>query len=82
MSLAQGIADNVLKAGDPPLAVFLLNYSGASAPLSRESADEIRENIENAVSTQWKLDIAKKGRMVSKPYPFALLPTLLEESTR
>lgn len=74
--------ENKLKAGDPPLAVFLLTYSGASTPLSRETADAIRENIETAVSNQWNLDIAKRGRMVSKPYPSALLPSLLEEYTK
>ncbi|KAL3944005.1 MAG: hypothetical protein SGBAC_001915 [Bacillariaceae sp.] len=72
-------SDNKLKAGDPPLAVFLLNYSGASTPLSRQGADEIRKSIEATVASEWKLDIAKKGRMVSKPYPSALLPALLED---
>ncbi|CAJ1969668.1 unnamed protein product [Cylindrotheca closterium] len=72
-------SDNKLKAGDPPLAVFLLNYSGASMPLSRQDADEIRKNIEATVANEWKLDIAKKGRMVSKPYPSVLLPSLIRD---
>lgn len=72
-------ADNKLKTGDFVLAVFLLTYSGESEPLSRPASDTIRANIESAIVDQWHLDIAKAGRMVSKPYPYALLPALIKE---
>eukprot|EP00980_Cylindrotheca_fusiformis_P014762 scaffold4025_cov106-Cylindrotheca_fusiformis.AAC.4 len=76
-------AENKLqKTANVRLAVFLLNYSGESEPLSRETADTIRANIESAIIDTWHLDIAKAGRMVSKPYPYTLLPKLLEEYNR
>jgi hypothetical protein len=71
--------DNKLKSGDYSLAVFLLNYSGESEPLSRQKADSIRASIEAAIIDQWNLNVAKPGRMVSKPYPYALLSTLIKE---
>jgi hypothetical protein len=62
-----------------PLAVFCLNYTGERHPLSRRSADEIRANIEAAVIDKWELDIAKGGRLVSRPFPYKLLPQLMKE---
>ena len=68
-----------LKGGHVPLAVFLLNYSGESMPLTRQAADNIRANIEAAIVEKWRLDIAKGGRLVSRPYPYHLLPRLIKE---
>jgi Domain of unknown function (DUF2431) len=62
-----------------PLAVFLMNYSGASMPLTRQMADDIRAKLESAVNTQWHLDVVKGGRLVSRPYPRHLLPALIKE---
>lgn len=62
-----------------PLAIFLMNYSGVSMPLTRQRADEIRAQLEAAVQEQWHLDVAKGGRLVSRPYPRHLLPTLIKE---
>ena len=62
-----------------PLAVFLLNYTGERMPLTREAADDIRASIEAAISERWQLDIAKGGRLVSRPYPYQLLPNLIKE---
>jgi len=61
------------------LAVFLLVYSGESMPLSRSSADEIRFHLEDAVASKLGVHIAKRNRMVSKPFPRPLLRSLLEE---
>lgn len=62
-----------------PLAVFLLNYSGDRMPLTRSAADKIRDRIEKEITKQWRLDIAKGGRLVSRPYPYHLLPKLIKE---
>lgn len=67
------------KSWHVPLAVFLLNYTGEQNPLTRSQADEIRSNIEAAIQERWKLEIAKAGRLVSKPYPYLLLPGLIRE---
>lgn len=62
-----------------PLAVFLFNYSGESLPLTRQEADTIRANIEAAIVNRWGLEIAKPGRLVSRPYPRHLLPLLIKD---
>jgi hypothetical protein len=66
-------------SGHVTLAVFLMNYSGERNPLTRDSADEIRRNIEAAVVDRWQLDIAKGNRLVSRPYPSQLMPKLIKE---
>ena len=68
-----------LNASQIPLAVFLLNYSGASKPLTRQTADGIRAKIEAAIVDQWRLPIAKANRLVSRPYPYPLLPKLMKD---
>jgi hypothetical protein len=67
------------KSWHVPLAVFLLNYTGETNPLTRSQSDEIRSNIEAAIQERWKLEIAKAGRMVSKPYPYIILSSLIKE---
>lgn len=62
------------------LAIFLLNYSGERMPLTRETADNIRSKLEASVDEHWGFDIAKGGRLVSRPYPTQLLPSLIKES--
>jgi len=62
------------------LAIFLINYSGECIPLTRNLADTIRSQVEISVQDLWKFDIAKGGRLVSKPYPTHLLPTLIQDS--
>lgn len=61
-----------------PLAVFLLNYSGESQPLTRPAADQIRDKIEKEIPNRWGLEIAKGGRLVSRPYPYHLLPKVIK----
>jgi hypothetical protein len=65
-----------------PLAVFLMNYCGISHPLTRPMADNIRAQLETAVQEQWQLDVAKAGRLVSRPYPRHLLSTLIKQYSR
>ena len=77
---AQTLLTSYKSLGDHvPLAVFLLNHSGESQPLTRSAADQIRDKIEKAVASRWGLDIAKGGRLVSRPYPYVILPSLIKE---
>ena len=62
------------------LAIFLLNYSGESMPLTRNTADSIRSQLEESVHQQWGFEIAKGGRLVSRPYPTHLLPSIIKEA--
>jgi hypothetical protein len=71
------LAPYKVEAKHVPLAVFLLNYSGESMPLTRPAADQIRDEIEKEITSRWGLDIAKGGRLVSRPYPYHLLPKLI-----
>lgn len=67
------------KRSDIPLLVFVIVYSGASRPLTRSIADGIRNEVEETVARETGLEIAKAGRMVSKPFPYFLLGRLLED---
>lgn len=67
------------KQSDVPLLIFLVAYAGESKPLTRECADEIRAKVEELVGRETGLEIAKAGRMVSKPFPYLLLEDLLDE---
>jgi len=62
------------------LAIFLINYSGEISPLTREIADSVRSQLEAYVHQEWGFDVAKGGRLVSRPYPTHLLPSLIKES--
>ena len=67
----------VFNGEEVTLAIFLLNYSGESKPLTRDIADSIRSKVEASVQDQWKFKVAKGGRLVSRPYPTHLLPFLV-----
>jgi hypothetical protein len=62
-----------------PLLVFLLVYSGETMPLTRLVADEIRAKLETATFERLGLPVAKRNRMVSKPFPYPLLDVLIAE---
>jgi hypothetical protein len=47
--------------------------------LTRSIADGIRNEVEETVARETGLEIAKAGRMVSKPFPYFLLGRLLED---
>ena len=61
------------------LLVFLLVYGGERRPLTRLDADEIRALLEDAATNELQFPIAKRGRMVSKPFPFTALEHLIRE---
>jgi hypothetical protein len=70
----------VFNGEEVTLAIFLLNYSGERMPLTRRTADGIRAQLEESVRREWGFEIAKSGRLVSRPYPTHLLPSLVKES--
>lgn len=61
------------------LLVFLLVYGGERRPLTRTEADHIRATLEDAAMAELQFPLAKRGRMVSKPFPFTVLDQLLNE---
>ena len=63
-----------------PLLVFLVVYrSGVQRPLTRSMADAIRNELEEAATARFGLELAKRDRMVSKPFPYPILDTLIED---
>jgi hypothetical protein len=48
-------------------------------PLTRLVADEIRAKLETATFERLGLPVAKRNRMVSKPFPYPLLDVLIAE---
>jgi hypothetical protein len=67
------------KQSDIPLLVFVIVYSGASRPMTRPIADGIRQEVEERVAQETGFEIAKAGRMVSRPFPYFLLDRVLED---
>lgn len=61
-----------------PILVSLVVYIGESMGLSRELADDIRAKVEAGAIQVFTLDIAKQGRMVSKPFPYRLLHQIID----
>lgn len=61
------------------LAVFLMVYSGEGRSITRAEADEFRETAEMAVSEIADLRPDRRGRLVSRPFPYPLLGTLVED---
>jgi len=61
--------------------VYLMVYRGESQPLTREIANQIRADLEDMVDQHLKVTLRKRGYTVSRPFPYRLLQTLLEDHT-
>lgn len=64
---------------DRHVLAFLVVYSGEASPLTRAGADDIRVEVEETIERHLGLPLAKKGRMVSKPFPRPLLSSLVRD---
>lgn len=62
-----------------PLLIYLLVYGGESIPLTRVAADNIREKLEQAIMERLGFELAKPGRLVSKPFPYSILSKLIRD---
>jgi hypothetical protein len=61
------------------LLVFLMVYGGEQRPLTRSDADQIRARLEEITIQKLGFPLAKRGRMVSKPFPYPALENLVRE---
>ena len=59
------------------MMVFLIVYCGESKPLTRTIADMLRNRTETEVERYFPLRSNRKGRLVSKEFPYMLLPSIL-----
>ena len=65
------------EGGSYRVAVFLVAYCGERLPVTRESADRWREKAEEEVSRHVPLRENRRGRTVSRPFPYpALYPEI------
>ena len=62
-----------------PMLVFLVVYrSSLHGLLTRTMAELIRIQLEDGASKRFRLEIAKRDRMVSKAFPYPILDSLVE----
>jgi hypothetical protein len=62
-----------------PLLVYLMVYGGERVPLTRKQADGIRSQLEERIRSLLGFELAKAGRLVSKPFPYPVLEQLIRD---
>ena len=67
------------KTSPIPLLVLLMVYSGEATALSRQLADSIRANLESSCVDAFGLQVTKRDRLVSFPFPLKILDSLIED---
>ena len=63
------------------MIVFFIVYCGESQQLTRAMADSYRDRLEYELSKHLELRENRKGRMVSRPFPYPLLQELIDKYT-
>jgi hypothetical protein len=59
------------------MIVFLICYCGEQLQLTRAAADSYRDTLEAKISKHVTLRENRKGRLVSRPFPYPLLQQLI-----
>lgn len=67
--------------GGPEMIVFLIVYCGEGTELTRSVADAFRDKLETEISKHLLLRENRRGRLVSKPFPYSLLQELIDKHT-
>ena len=62
------------------MAVFMVVYCGESRAMKRDDADAYRHLVEIEVEKYVALRENRKGRLVSKPFPYYLLDSILKDT--
>lgn len=63
------------------MALYLVVYCGEAKVLRRDEADKYRHDAENEVEKFVPLRENRRGRLVSKPFPYYLLHSIIEDHT-
>jgi hypothetical protein len=63
----------------PEMIVFLICYCGEQVQLTRAVADSYRDTLEIEISKHLTLRESRRGRLVSRPFPYPLLQQLIDE---
>jgi hypothetical protein len=62
----------------PEMIVFLICYCGEQVQLTRAAADSYRDTLETEISKHLTLREKRRGRLVSRPFPYPLLQQLID----
>ena len=62
----------------PDMIVFLIVYCGERKQLTRSEADSYRNTLETEISKYLELRENRRGRLVSRPFPYQLLQELID----
>lgn len=65
----------------PEMIVYLIVYCGERRQLTRTLADSYRDTLESEISRHLEVRENRKGRLVSRPFPYALLQELIDKHT-
>lgn len=65
--------------GGPEMIVLLIVYCGERKELTRAEADSYRDKVETEISQHLELRENRKGRLVSRPFPYPLLQELIDK---
>jgi len=63
------------------MAVFMVVYCGESRAMKRDNADNYRHLAEIEVEKHVALRENRKGRLISKPFPYHLLDSILKDNS-
>lgn len=66
---------------DFDMALFLVVYCGESKVLKRDQADGFRHDAECAIEQYIPLRENRRGRLVSRPFPYYLLQSIINDHT-
>ena len=66
---------------DFDMALYLVVYCGESKVLQRDQADEYRHEAECAIEQYIPLRENRRGRLVSRPFPYYLLQSIIDDHT-
>jgi hypothetical protein len=61
------------------MAIYLIVYGGESAVLTRDEADSYRHAVECEVEKHIPLRENRRGRLVSRPFPYHLLRSIIDD---
>lgn len=64
---------------DSNMALYLIVYCAEGKALQRHEADAYREEVEIAVEKHIPLRENRRGRLVSRPFPYYLLQSIIDD---
>jgi len=79
--IRQVLPSSETDVGGQEMVVFLIIYCGERKQLTRSEADAYRDKLETEISKHMQLRDNRRGRLVSRPFPYPLLQELIDKHT-